>query len=217
LQRYGSVFSSAEINSSFYRPHRPLTYQRWAESVPADFRFAVKMPRTITHERRLVDCHQLLDTFLFECCHLGEKLGCILVQLPPSLAYDPLIASAFVTALRERHAGPLVIEPRHESWLAAELLLAEARISRVAADPSPISLGQSPGGWQGTGYWRLHGSPRIYHSAYERPRLQVLASTLLAAASQGIQCWCVFDNTASGHAVADALLLQQLIAPQPAV
>lgn len=216
LQRYASVFPSVEINSSFYRPHRPLTYQRWAESVPAAFRFAVKMPKSITHVQRLVGGQQLLDDFLFQCSHLGEKLGCILVQLPPSLAFDPAVASAFFAALRERHQGPLVIEPRHESWLDAEPLLAEARIGRVAADPSPISLGHSPGGWSGIQYWRLHGSPRIYHSAYERPRLEALAATLLAAAQQGIHSWCIFDNTASGHAVADALLLRQLLTLQPA-
>jgi uncharacterized protein YecE (DUF72 family) len=213
LQRYASVFPSVEINSSFYRPHRPLTYQRWAASVPADFRFAVKMPKTITHVQRLADCEQLLDDFLFQCSHLGEKLGCILVQLPPSLAYDSAMASVFFAALRERHQGPVVVEPRHESWLGAEALLVQWRISRVAADPSPISLGQSPGGWSGIQYWRLHGSPRIYHSPYERPRLEALAAALLAAAQQGIDSWCIFDNTASGHAVADAMLLQQLLQP----
>ncbi len=216
LQRYASVFPSVEINSSFYRPHRPLTYQHWAESVPAGFRFAVKMPKAITHMLRLANCEPLLDDFLFQCGHLGEKLGCILVQLPPSLAYDAAMASVFFMALRERHQGPVVIEPRHESWLGADALLAEWRISRVAADPSPMSLGHSPGGWPGIQYWRLHGAPRIYHSAYERPRLEKLAQTLLAAARQGIDSWCIFDNTASGHAVADALLLQQLPGFQPA-
>jgi uncharacterized protein YecE (DUF72 family) len=63
LERYARVFDAVEINSSFYRPHRPQTYARWAESVPADFRFAVKMPKAISHGKRLRDCLGELDAF----------------------------------------------------------------------------------------------------------------------------------------------------------
>lgn len=105
LQRYAGRFAAVEINSSFYRPHRPATYAKWAESVPAAFRFCVKVPKQITHERRLVDCDELLARFLSECGELGEKLGCLLLQLPPSLALDPASAPRFVEALRARHEG----------------------------------------------------------------------------------------------------------------
>ena len=87
LQRYAAQLPASEINSSFYRPHRLSTYARWARSVPASFRFAVKLPRTVTHERRLVDCDALLAGFLSQVAPLGERLGCLLVQLPPSLAW----------------------------------------------------------------------------------------------------------------------------------
>src|SRR5258708_2979797 len=75
LERYAGRFNAVEINSSFYRPHRPTTYARWADSVPAGFRFAVKVPREITHERRLVDAAEGLDRFLAEACALGDRLG----------------------------------------------------------------------------------------------------------------------------------------------
>ena len=81
-----------EINSSFYRPHRTATYERWAASVPEDFRFAVKVPKAITHERRLKDASDLLDRFLSEAGGLGPKLGPLLVQLPPSLSFQAGIA-----------------------------------------------------------------------------------------------------------------------------
>src|SRR6187455_1643415 len=81
LQRYAARFNAVEINSSFYRPHRPATYARWAASVPPDFRFAVKVPREITHRRRLVEVDDLLERFPGEATHLGEKLGPLLVQL----------------------------------------------------------------------------------------------------------------------------------------
>ncbi|MDI2595129.1 DUF72 domain-containing protein [Pseudomonas sp. 681] len=211
LQRYATQLSAVEINSSFYRPHKPQTYARWAQSVPMGFRFSVKAPRLLTHVQRLKDCERLLDEFLGQCTALGDTLGCLLVQLPPSLVYDALIARAFFIGLRERYAGAVVLEPRHESWGAAEALLVEQKIGRVAADPSPMTDGQVPRGWAGIRYWRLHGSPRIYHSDYDALRLQALAGQILGAVQAGAEAWCIFDNTASGFALGNALQLSGLL------
>lgn len=211
LQRYASQLTAVEINSSFYRPHRPQTYLRWAQSVPNAFRFSVKMPKLITHGQRLQGCELLLDEFLAQCTALGESLGCILVQLPPSLAYEVGIASAFFAALRQRYVGPVVLEPRHASWLDAEALLIEQKVGRVAADPSPITGGDRPGGWSGIQYWRWHGSPRIYHSDYDENRLELLAQQVRNAEQAGAVSWCIFDNTASGFALGNALTLQMLL------
>ena len=76
LEKYAAELTAVEINSSFYRPHRRTTYERWADSVPAGFRFAVKLPRTITQDSKLQDCGELLDRFLAEVSGLGDKLGC---------------------------------------------------------------------------------------------------------------------------------------------
>lgn len=214
LQRYASQLTAVEINSSFYRPHRPQTYARWAESVPATFRFSVKMPKLITHVQRLQNCESLLEEFLSQCTALGASLGCLLVQLPPSLAYDEAVADAFFSALRQRYAGPVVLEPRHDSWLNAHALLVEQRIGRVAADPSPIPGGDVPGGWAEIQYWRWHGSPRIYHSNYDRDRLETLAQHMRQAADAGSVAWCIFDNTASGFAVSNAMTLRAMLADQ---
>ncbi|AZF27235.1 MULTISPECIES: DUF72 domain-containing protein [unclassified Pseudomonas] len=202
LQRYASRFNAVEINSSFYRPHLAKTYERWRESVPAGFRFSVKVPKRITHELRLQQCGTALDEFLAQCLQLDEKLGCLLVQLPPSLRYEPLVADAFFEALRQRFAGTVVLEPRHSSWLAAGTLLQSLEIGWVSADPAVIAAGDA---WHGVRYWRLHGSPRIYHSAYGHERVQAYARLLRQSIEEGIPTWCIFDNTASGHAVADAL------------
>ena len=144
LQRYAARFNAVEINSSFYRPHQPATYARWAESVPAHFRFSAKLPKTITHEKRLRDCQGLLDTFLPQVTSLGEKLGCLLVQLPPSLAFDAASATAFLRELRLRHAGDVALEPRHASWFtpAADDVLKEAKAGRVLADPVLFDAGR---------------------------------------------------------------------------
>jgi uncharacterized protein YecE (DUF72 family) len=82
LERYGAVLNAVEIKSSFYRPHRTVIYERWVASVPEGFRFAVKVPKAITHECRLKDVDDLLDRFLSEVSGLGPKLGPLLVQLP---------------------------------------------------------------------------------------------------------------------------------------
>ena len=210
LARYATVFDSVEINSAFYRSHQRATYARWAASVPSGFRFSVKLPRTITHDARLRDCGALLDTFLEQCGGLGRKLGALLVQLPPSLAYDGRHAAAFFAMLRRRHDGPVACEPRHATWFApaADALLQRHGIHRVAADPAPVPGAEVPGGDTGSTYWRLHGSPRIYYSEYGRDALGVLADALRSA---GRGTWCVFDNTAHGHAVGDALKLRALL------
>lgn len=141
LERYAQVFNAVEINSSFYRPHRPQTYARWAASVPDGFRFAVKVPREITHRRRLAGADELLERFLGEAGALGEKLGPLLVQLPPRLAFSASTAQSFFAALRKRFRGGVVYEPRHASWLTheAEQMLSGFRVARVAADPEAFA------------------------------------------------------------------------------
>ena len=199
LARYATRLNAVEINSSFYRPHKPATYARWAETVPADFRFSVKVPKTITHERRLKDAQAPLDAFLSECTVLGRKLGPLLVQLPPSLKFDP--DNRFFDMLRERFDGAVVCEPRHATWFTpkAEAVLRAHRISRVAADPAPVPQAAEPFG--DLAYYRWHGSPRMYYSDYDDAALGALEKRLPKDA------WVIFDNTAIGHATANALTL----------
>jgi uncharacterized protein YecE (DUF72 family) len=85
LERYARRLNAVEINSAFHRPHQRKTYERWARSAPAGFRFSVKLPKVMTHEQRLADCGELLDRFVAEVAGLGDKLGVLLVQLPPNL------------------------------------------------------------------------------------------------------------------------------------
>ena len=210
LTRYAARFDAAEINTTFYRPHRPSTYARWAEAVPDGFRFAVKLPRAITHERKLVDAAEPLQQFLVEAAGLGDRLGPLLIQLPPSLAFEPGPALAFFDDLRDRFDGDIVLEPRHATWFTPEVdgHLAERRVARVGADPARVPEAAEPGGWPGLVYLRLHGSPRMYYSSYEPDALDRVAARLAAAAQAGIPAWCMFDNTASGAAAADALALK---------
>jgi uncharacterized protein YecE (DUF72 family) len=217
LQRYAARFPAVEINSSFYRPHQPKTYARWAASVGEDFRFTVKMPRAITHERRLHDVTPSLDAFLSEVAALGERLGCLLVQLPPSLPFGAHVATLFFASLRARFTGAVALEPRHASWFTDEAtdLLVAHQVARVAADPAPVPAAAEPAGWHEPVYVRLHGSPRMYYSPYDDTYLDTLAIRLLQAA-RSATVWCIFDNTAEGAATRDALgLLKRLSSPAP--
>jgi uncharacterized protein YecE (DUF72 family) len=83
LERYGRVCRATEINSSFYRRHAVAIYRKWAAATPNDFRFAVKVPRAITHDQRLADVEALLEGFLSDIAGLGDKQGPLLVQRPP--------------------------------------------------------------------------------------------------------------------------------------
>ena len=213
LERYAGVFTAAEINSSFYRPHRPATYARWAASVPPGFVFAVKLPKAITHDARLVDCARAVDVFLAAAGGLGAAFGVILVQLPPSLAFAARTADDFFAMMRERTAIPVACEPRHPTWFAAEAdtLLAGHAIARVAADPAVVPAAAEPGGWPGFAYWRMHGSPTVYRTSYADGRLGPLAAAVARSAAMR-PTWCIFDNTASGAATADALALAASVA-----
>ncbi|HTD36952.1 MAG TPA: DUF72 domain-containing protein [Candidatus Limnocylindrales bacterium] len=204
LQRYARRFSCVEINSSFYRPHRPSTYARWAASVPDDFRFSLKVPKEITHARRFVDCDEPLEQFLAESAHLGDKRGVLLVQLPPSFAYDAELVRGFFGAFRDRYDGLLACEPRHPTWFSSEAdtSLRAFEVARVAADPAVVPNAAEPGGWNGFVYYRLHGSPRVYYSSYDAAALEAIAERLHRATAPA---WCIFDNTAMDAAAANAL------------
>jgi uncharacterized protein YecE (DUF72 family) len=203
--RYSRLLSCAEVNSSFYRPHAASTYAKWRDSTPAAFRFAVKVPRTITHELKLQDARDPFVTFLAQTDGLAEKRGPILVQLPPSLSFDAFVVTGFLDVVRTVYQGPMVCEPRHATWFSPEVaaLLDRYGVSRVAADPPPVPEASAPAGWPHLAYFRLHGSPRTYWSRYDENSIARLAMTVRRLATAA-EVWCVFDNTASGAAIENA-------------
>jgi uncharacterized protein YecE (DUF72 family) len=210
LERYAARFGGAEINSSFHRPHRASTWERWGASVPEDFRFSVKVPKTITHQQKLVGAEALLSAHLADAALLGLKLAVHLVQLPPSLAFDPAAAAPFFELLADTSPAAIACEPRHPSWFEpeADQLLERRQVARVAADPARVPAAAQPGGWRGLAYFRLHGSPVMYRSSYRDGRLQAYAGQLRDA---GAGAWCIFDNTASSEAIGDVLALLALL------
>ena len=212
LQRYARVFRCAEINSSFHRPHADAVYRRWARSAGPSFRFAVKVPRLITHDLKLSGTRQPLERFLAESDGLGRKRGPLLVQLPPSLAFEARLARTFFDLMRRLVQDAIVCEPRHPTWFSpeAEAMLTRFSVGRVGADPPPVAGAERPGGWPGIVYYRLHGAPRKYWSAYDAGYISGLAAMLQAVPST-VPAWCIFDNTASGAALENAWQLQAAV------
>lgn len=202
LARYAAIFDGVEVNSTFYRRHRTSTFERWAETTPDGFRFAVKIPREITHQRAMTEIGEPFAAFLRDVSALGHKRGPLLCQLPPSLRFDPHTFRAAFDEMRSLDDGPIVIEVRHRSWACEEALdlLATYAIDRVLADPAPVwpadDFREPPR------YVRLHGKPRIYYSSYSGAEIAAF-STLLPPDG-----WCVFDNTASGAAIENALAMR---------
>lgn len=204
LERYARVLNATEINSSFHRPHRRSTYQKWADATPEDFRFSVKVPKSVTHSPQLLLGE--LDRFIEESAGLGTKLGVLLIQFAPRRVFVQSDAEVLFSALRDRSSAALACEPRHASWFTSEVgaWLSERRICRVAADPARAPDADQPGGWPSLRYFRLHGAPRVYYSAYDGAFLRTL-KTRLDHASSTAETWCILDNTAAGAALENAL------------
>lgn len=215
LELYATRFKAAEINSCFHRSHRRSTYERWAASVPVHFRFSVKLPRAISHSGKLSDSGELVSRFADEVAGLGPKLGVVLVQFPPSFAFDVVGVSALLDALRQSFDAPIACEPRHPSWFDdwADAFLAENRVARVATDPVLANNGESPGGWRDLAYYRLHGSPRVYYTSYDDARLKQIRGAVLRDSAITSSTWCIFDNTAGSAAIGNALDLVEMDGP----
>lgn len=168
------------------------------------------MPRTITHDSGLQHCELVLASFVKEVSALEDKLGCVLIQLPPSLVLDMEVATHFFRILRTLTDAPVVCEPRHTSWFNAQgdAVLREADVSAVWAHPSPVAgaeLSPNPK----LRYLRLHGAPHVYYSAYDDAFIDGIASTMRLSATEGREAWCIFDNTARGAAIPNALALME--------
>ena len=220
LERYARVYGAVEVNSTFYRMHEAKTFERWAKSVPPGFRFSVKLAKEITHDLGLAARSEPLSRFLAPVRALGPAMGPLLIQLPPSRAFDARRAGAFFRLLRKQYEGAAVLEARHESWFEppASKLLTKHGVHRVIADPAPIEI--EPGPEDRLVYYRLHGSPRMYYSGYEPAFLDELAAKI-ATLRKRSEVWAIFDNTAAGFAHGDALGLIDRLAervigrPQP--
>lgn len=161
--------------------------------MPDRLRFAVTLPRRIMRERRFAQAQRRLRQFLGKVAGLGPTPGPPLIQLPPSLRFDPDTSAGFLRAFWDIHTGRIVYEPRHGSWFAhnVDALLTELCIARVAADPAPVPGVRASGGWHGLRDNRLHDSPKIYRSAHPPGTPDALAGRLtIGPPTEAGSTWC---------------------------
>jgi uncharacterized protein YecE (DUF72 family) len=215
LEKYARVIGAVELDSTFSRRHRASTFEKWRDAVPPSFRFAVKMPKAITHDAALASPRRELGEFFDDVRGLGEKLGPVLVQLPASQTFERRRTATFFRILRTLHAGPVVCEPRHTSWYTetASSVLIDHDVARVVADPPRPEPAAIPGGSPSLVYFRWHGSPGRYWSNYDDERLSRMSRQVLEAATR-CPVWCIFDNTAAGAATGNALTFVSLLDAQ---
>jgi uncharacterized protein YecE (DUF72 family) len=138
LPFYAERFSTTEINYTFHRIPAPKTIENWKTLTPTNFRFALKAPQKITHWSKLRNCADTLEYFCRVISQLGEKLGPILFQLPPTLKKDAAVLESF---LRELPAMRSAFEFRHESWFDNEIfeILKTRNVALCIADTESLA------------------------------------------------------------------------------
>jgi len=235
LEYLSRQVNSVEINGSFYSLQRPSSYQSWRDQTPDDFVFAVKGGRFITHMKRLNDIDAPLANFFASgVLALGAKLGPLLWQLPPTLAYDADLLAAFfdrlprtTTAAAElatRHDERLdgraltttdadrpvrhALEVRHASFTDPEFpgLLRAHGVGLVIADAA-ADWPYLEGVTADFAYVRLHGSTELYAGGYDAEALDGWAQRIRGWTAQGVDAYAYFDNDAKVKAPRDAMAL----------
>lgn len=207
LDHYAAHFDTVECNATFYRLPVAKTFENWRERTPEGFLWAVKASRLITHVRRLRDVEEPLQVFFSRVVLLGEKLGPVLFQLPPSLRYDGALFSDFAPLL-----APLpmaAIEVRHTSWITDRFFdqLQSHRLAFCISD----TAGRYPYHEAVTAdfvYIRLHGSQKLYASSYTDAELALWAGKIR---TWNRTTFIYFDNDFEGHAVSNALQLKSFL------
>ena len=209
FERYAEEFDTVEINASFYRIPLASTFEGWREKAPSGFRYAVKVNRFITHMKKLLDCETEVDRFIQLARLLGNKLGPLLHQLPPSLHKDVERLDAFLARLPKDLEQ--VVEFRHKSWYEEDVLALLDRhgVGFVTHDLKGL---KSPRWASGrTAYVRFHGAGGKYWGRYSDEALINWTDWCVDQARQGRSVWCYFNNDIHGHAIEDARTLKSMV------
>lgn len=208
---YSQHLNSVEVNATFYRPPQEKMLQGWAEKTPAEFVFAIKAWRTITHYRRLKDCAEPLESFLARLWPIRSKCGPVLFQLPPRFACDPARLEKFLKLLPEGQR--FTMEFRDPSWHCEEVY-ALLRARNVAFCPFELASLRAPRvATADFVYLRLHGRKARYQGAYSERTLRDWAGWLGERLAEGRDAYVYFDNTdEADHAIKNARRLDELLA-----
>ncbi|MBD3345241.1 MAG: DUF72 domain-containing protein [Chitinivibrionales bacterium] len=209
LKFYLQHFSTVEINNSFYKLPEEKTLKQWASLVPAGFEFAVKASRYITHVKKLKDPEEPVNTFMSRIEVLGDKLGPVLFQLPPSWKVNLERLESFCKVLPGGFS--YAFEFRNPTWFDDSVIeiLNEYNASFCIYD---IEGRTSPSHLVGPiRYIRLHGPDGKYQGSYSKQQLRKWANLLSSWREQGRKAYCYFDNDQNGYAPHNALTLMEML------
>jgi len=206
LEFYASNFTTVELNNSFYKLPSEAAFAAWRDSSPANFTFAVKVSRFITHIKRLRDTAEAVDKFISRAQILGEKLGPLLYQLPPNMHRDDERLESFLSILPQgmKH----VFEFRHQSWLEEPVfrILHKYNIGLCVFDMPSLSCPLVT--TADFAYIRFHGSTGLYWSCYSDEELADWAKRLADLAVNLKAVYIYFNNDAEAFAVRNAVTLR---------
>lgn len=215
LHYYASLFNTLEVNSSFYKVPQPETFARWAQDVPQDFQFTIKIWRDITHARQLhVDQNKIVH-FMKALSLMPDKKGCVLIQFPASITFDYLdgvkAILETINHLDPDHSWRKAVEFRHNGWYNTHTyaMLDQYRASLVLHDmpKSGIHIVSSKADFV---YLRFHGMSGDYKGSYSDEHLRRYANDIQEWLSQGKSVYVYFNNTI-GNAFANAQTLKSYI------
>jgi len=206
LEFYARHFDTVELNNTFYRLPSEAAFANWRDLSPANFAFAVKVSRFITHIKRLKDTQEAVDTFMSRAKILEEKLGPLLYQLPPNMHRDDERLESFLGTLPRgmKH----VVEFRHQSWLDDEVfeILRRHNVGLCVFDMPSLSCPLVA--TADFAYIRFHGSTGLYSSCYSDEELAGWAERLAKLAANLGDTYIYFNNDAEGFALENAVTLR---------
>jgi uncharacterized protein YecE (DUF72 family) len=210
LAFYAEHFSTVELNVTFYRMPAADAFRGWRDAVPDDFRFAVKASRYLTHIRRLLDPERPVDYLMERARLLGDRLGVVLLQLPPSLGFEPERLDATLRAFGGR--VPVAVELRHRSWFddATWSILREHDAAFVLADRrGPITPLVATAPWT---YLRMHVGRSTPRPCYGERALRSWVERLETLGPPGRDGWVFFNNDHHACAVRNAAEFEVMLA-----
>jgi uncharacterized protein YecE (DUF72 family) len=203
LAYYASRFPSVEVNYTFRRFPTEKTLATWREGTPERFRFTLKANQRITHMRRLAGADGDVRDFLERCRVLGDRLGTVLYQCPPTLKYDRGLIEAFVGYLPPHPRAAM--EFRHPSWREARELLLEQGIAWCVAETDEQDPGPDDLSWEPFGFLRLR------KSEYRDEELRAWADRIGPALQAGHDVYCYFKHEDEGASPKMAERLRELL------
>jgi uncharacterized protein YecE (DUF72 family) len=206
---YAGKFNTVEINYSFYRIPTPKTIEHWNTQSPADFHFAIKMNRQITHFKKLKNCKRETDLFFSVFQPLFSKIGIVLIQLPPTLGFDPERLLNFFNDLPKDHK--FAFEFRNSSWYREETYSLLRDHKHIFCIHDMTNLKTEKIITADTVYIRFHGFDSMYGGNYPDSCLQSWADWIKKRYQDNKSIFCFFNNDIGGFAVKNGLMLKKMI------